>query len=250
MKNQEIPSKIFDRIKKMIAHKESAEKIGSIHEAEVFAATIQKLLDQYNLSLGDITVEERMEDFISEDMNHMIPSVGGNTQHDIMRAIAKHNYCRVYLNKGRNGKSYGMTIVGSKENIEVCKYIYNSVKPVFMSIGKDKWKEARERGLFDKGLDTYLRAFLVGCARGLDTKLQEEKNQNIKDEAQLYGLIKVNDAALQQFVDEKFGKIKTVKGKGVSDGGAFHQGVKTGKNVRINKGVEMKSKPVERKLLN
>ena len=52
-------NKILEKIKKLIRHKESAEKIGSISEAEAFAVKIQKLLNEYNISLSDIDLEER-----------------------------------------------------------------------------------------------------------------------------------------------------------------------------------------------
>lgn len=239
---------VMAKIAKLIKSKESFEKMGSINEAETFAAKIQSLLDEHNLSMGEISIEERMEEFTKESMNHMIPSVGGNTAYDIMRAIAKHNYCRVYLRTTSTNKVLKMSIYGSKENIEVCKYIYNSVKPVFMKVGKDKFKEAVEKYGYKKGLDTYLRAFLIGCGVGLDKKLEAEKQVSISKNVGLSGLIKVNDSALKQWIEDMNGPSKKIGGKKVNDN-IFQQGVKTGKNVQIHKAVDGKTSKPTRKLI-
>ena len=51
-------SKITETIKKIQAHAESAKQIGNAEEAATFAAMVQKLLRQHQLSMTDIQFEE------------------------------------------------------------------------------------------------------------------------------------------------------------------------------------------------
>lgn len=46
--------KILEKLRKMVAHAESASAIGSTAEAEAFGAKIQSLLDEHNLSMDDV----------------------------------------------------------------------------------------------------------------------------------------------------------------------------------------------------
>lgn len=48
------PKKILDLLQKLVAHAESATKIGNEEEAKTFAAKIQELLGKYKLSMADV----------------------------------------------------------------------------------------------------------------------------------------------------------------------------------------------------
>lgn len=62
-------SKILDKIRKLIEHERSARSIGSIHEAALFAAKIQELLDQYNLQMSDVDYQEARSNVNSEQIH-------------------------------------------------------------------------------------------------------------------------------------------------------------------------------------
>jgi hypothetical protein len=55
---QQKQAKIIDRLKKMLTHEASARELGSIGEAENFAAKIQEFLVKYNLSRTDVEIQE------------------------------------------------------------------------------------------------------------------------------------------------------------------------------------------------
>lgn len=242
-----VSEKILNRIKKLIKSQQSFADMGSIEEANTFAGKIQDLLGEYNLSLGDISLEDRQNDVVQDRMEHTIPSVGGYVFIDIMTAIAKHNFCRVYKHWDIKSKER-LIIIGSPENIEICKYILSTIMPIFKRVGNETYKKIKKEG-YTKGLDTFLRSYYTGCRVGLDKKLTAEKEVSIKNSGQLAGLVKVNDAALVNFINEKWGGIKKGSKKSIGSAAAFGVGIKTGKNVQINKGVSG-SKPISRKLLN
>lgn len=215
---------IIEKIKKLILHQKSAEEIGSLKEAEAFASKVQKLLNQYNISLEEISFEDLKESVIRVWMDCKIKSVSDTLGYFIMHPIAKYNWCRVY--SGGKGK---MCIVGTKENIEICEMIYNIVIPIFVSVGKKLHKESGSR----KGLDTFQREFLNGCAKGLGEKFKAEQQTFILENVKSDGLILRNDKAVAEYVEEKMNVGKSKK-RSVPNTGVYQQGVTTGKNTSIN----------------
>ena len=48
--------KLYDKLRKLLALKDSALEVGSIGEAEAAAAAVQRLLREYNLSEDEIPI--------------------------------------------------------------------------------------------------------------------------------------------------------------------------------------------------
>jgi hypothetical protein len=252
---------ILDKIKKLMAHQSSALEMGSIAEAEAFATKIQNLLNKYNISVNQIQVDKEDNEVMDAEFALKIPSVGSRTNFWIYSAIARTNWCKAYIiGKGKNNK---MIIIGTAQNIEMCKYIHSVVTPVFLRVGKKKYKEEYLPSVMvyttPVGLDTYLRTFIRGCADGLYEKLRAEMEKFVKENsteeavAELgctaLSIVRGNEIALTQFVSKKYGESgRSSSTKSSYAGGAYSQGVETGKNVGINKGVES-SKPIQRKMI-
>jgi hypothetical protein len=218
-------NKIIDKIKKLVAHQRSAEEIGSINESIAFAAKIQKLLNEHNIAMSEISFDELKESVIEEVLSAKIPSVSDTLGYFVMRPIAKYNWCRVYvIGKGRT------LIVGTPENVEVCKMIYEIVLPIFLKEGKRIFKEENRH----IGLDTFLREFIQGCANGLDFKLKTERAEFEAKNVTCTGLIIRNDKAVELYVEEKFGEVRGKK-KTVKQSKTWSKGFEVGKNVELNK---------------
>jgi hypothetical protein len=218
----------IEKIKKLILHQQSAEEIGSLKEAEAFAAKIQNLLNKYNISLDQITFEELKDNVIKEWMSCKIKSVSDTLGYFIMHPIAKYNWCRVY-NAGKGN----MVLVGTPENIAICQMLYDLVIPMYVSIGKGKYKESGSK----KGLDTYLREFLQGCANGLEQKFKSEQQIFIQANSSTTGLIIRNDKAVEEYVKENM-RTTTSKRKAVPNTGAYTAGVVVEKNTNLGKQIE------------
>lgn len=246
--------KIIDKIRKLIKKSESARELGSIEEAEAFAQKAQQMLQQHNLTKEHLTEKQAADEIIDVTMPSKVPGIGGRSSYWVMDAIAKFNWCKAYTyGKASSNK---MIIIGSPENIEVCKYIHSVVMVAFMNAGKKKYKEHKEFYLsMDEtpvGLDTYMRTFLKGCADGLRDKLSAESEKFKKSSNQANAIIRTNQIVVQNYVVAKWGG----EGKGRQAkfsnkaGDAYSQGKEIGKNVTITKGVETTSKPIVRKMLS
>lgn len=249
-------TKLLNKIKKLIRKSESAKEIGSIDEAEIFAAKVQNLLAKHNLDINNIDLShEEKEERIKHDYDKAYnESVGGNDKYNIMRVVAQFNFCHVYL--VGNQRTNKMLIVGTEENIEVCRYIHSVVYDTFLKESKRFYKRYKENEDYlaegrskPIGKDTFTRSFMVGCARGLKQKLQEEQEKFMDENPNGKALVKTNEVILKNYANDTFEWGKKKKGTKASNASAYRNGVKTGKNVNINKGVNSGSKPSKTKLL-
>lgn len=240
-------SKILDKIKKLVKKQQSAEELGSVKEAEIFAAKVQELLNKHNLSMSQLSKDKIQEEVTDNILKRKIPSIGGNSNMQILSAIARNNWCKVY--------SYGKAssnqciLIGSPENVEVVKYIASVVTPIFVRASKVAYQEYLADYGPVIGLDTYQRRFIMGAAEGLNDKLAAEKEKFVA-ENDCTALVRTNEVAITDYADKKYGSSskgrKTVTNRAAA--GAYDNGYKTGKNVSINKGVGT-TKPISRGLL-
>lgn len=247
--------KILEKIKKLINKSESAEKIGSIKEAEAFSAKVQELLAKYNLEMSQIDFTEKTEidNIVEENMKRWFSNIGGDSSYDVMRVVAEFNWCRVY-NFGNHSHNL-MRIIGKPENVEVCKFIHDICCKVFIAESRVAYKNyvKNEEYLMDGvrkpvAWDTYARTFLKGCSKGLRVKLESEQERFKNENEGAYGLIKVNDAALVEYAT----KWKSRRGRATSVsriGDAYNKGVNVGRNVSINKGLKTNSSTSNKEIL-
>lgn len=236
-------NKILDKLRKLLLHKQSAEEIGSTAEAEAFAIKIQKLLNEYNLSLSDIDLEDRKTNIVREKgLDAKSKGFKGRSSYLVMNVIAKHNWCRAYSTGFANTGI--MSIIGSKENVEICKYLHSILYPLSVKLGRKEYNDflkndvSLKLGLIKKpSRGKYLRAFINGFADGLSVKFQEEKNKFKVEYTGASSLIVCNDKMLAEFEQKEIGKINTFKTKISKVGNANAKGFEAGKNVDITKGI-------------
>ena len=248
--------KVIDKIVKLMKKAESAKELGSISEAEAFAEKAQKMLADYNLSRKDLTQKEAEAEVIHDQMPAKVPGIGGKSSYNVMSVIAYYNWCRVYtMGKTSDNK---MIIVGSPENIEVCKYIHSVVMNVLMYVGKVEYKGYKDNFVpfsgsnqaKPVGFDTYMRTFFLGAAKGLREKLEAERVRMMESNPNSGAIVLVNEGAIELYVNQKWGGAgygrKTRYGEA---GGAYGKGRSAGSSVQIAKGIQQ-SKPIQRKMLN
>lgn len=212
-----------------------------------------RLLTQYNLTIGDVSQEEQDRDVVKESVMscYRFKSIGGDWEFRLMFVVCKWNFCKVF----RYGKTKdkNMIFFGKAENMETVKWLYNMLCERFVSFGKARYKQYQETEDYlvkPIGLDTYLRRYLEGCAKGLDAKFQEEADrEKIQNEdkdkdkdkdysAKVTALVVRNGAEIDKYVGEKFGGYQ--KGRAMPSAkrdSCFTYGFKDDKNTQINKQV-------------
>lgn len=235
-------NKILEKLRKLLLHKESAEQIGSSAEAEAFALKIQKLLNQYNLSLSDIDLEERKNNMVREKgLDAKSKGFKGRSSYIVMDVIAKNNWCKAY-STGLSSTGL-MSIIGSKENVEVCKYLHSILFPLSVKLGKKEYAKFIKNdfgvliGAIKPSRGKYMRAFIDGFASGLSVKFMTEKKKFEEENPTGSSLIVCNEQALMEFQNKVVGEVKTFKTKVSQVGDANFKGFEAGKNADFTKGL-------------
>lgn len=251
-------NKMLDKIKKLVNKQNSASELGNIAEAETFAQKVQELLAKYNLDMADIKTDEELADEIGLENTFkvMYPTIGGQSAYDVLRVIARFNFCRAFI-QGNRSNNIGV-LAGTKENIEVVRYINDIVSKIFIEESKRHYKNyvRNEDYLMDGkikpvGYDTFARTFIRGAAIGLSEKLEAEQEKFKSQNSKSTDLVVTNKLILNNFL-QKHGNIKkSASGRVSDDGGAYGKGKKVGRTVEVNKGLGSKeSKPITRKQLS
>lgn len=123
-----VPQGILERIKKLMAHEQSARTIGSIKEAEAFAAKVQAMMDEYKLGMSDVEFAEREQtepiawQWVGQtDSDFPYRDSRRQWQVRLGQSIAYVNGCHACLASGR---SNGIAFIGRTSDREYCKVLF------------------------------------------------------------------------------------------------------------------------------
>ena len=221
--------KIKSRIEKMLRKAESAKEIGSLHEAEVFAKTANKLLMEYNLSMSDINLGENKQNINDFGLELKYNKTDGDWMVRLYHTIAKFNLCKVI----RIGKTTKIVIIGEKYNVDLVMFISSQLVHVIKSLCSQRWKEYNG---FEKK-NTFKRGYYSGAVVGLYSKLREQQEELNREVVGVTALIKTNEVAIQEKVSQMFNNIKQGKSKKLSGNDGQTMGRIDGRNLQINKGI-------------
>lgn len=230
---------VMRKLRKLKALYEGAQKINSEGEAQNAAHLIQKLLTEYNLSMEQVDMKEPEADpILKEDVSGFTyKSIGGDWEMYLTSVLCRHNFCRCL----QYGTIHKLVIVGKRENIETVKWLRDMLSERYVNFSKAKYKEYIASGEYYKPMskDRYQRGYLKGCAAGLDAKLTEEekkdKEKDVEFGAKVTALVVRNDAAIEEFIANEWGKLGKSRRSGTRVSGAFYEGYEEGKKTEIYK---------------
>jgi hypothetical protein len=210
-------NRILQRIHKLLALAGSPER----HEAQAAAVAAQKLLLQYNLSLQNPSYSHRIVGPWRKRRDRWeLVLAGILTGHFFVEAIWLSSYSIKESNWGSE-----LELTGTHSNLEISAYVWDFL----VHAAEAEWSRYRAaRGIGNKDR----RSFLTGVMHGFRTKLEEQGRKNQQE-----GLILAKDVGLLDWYHRRHPKIQTRTSSGFDPNAAYQQGVETGKNVVLNKGV-------------
>lgn len=229
-------TKIIDKIRKLIAKQKSAEQIGSLKEAVIFAAKIQDLLTKYNLEIMDIGDAQEKLKMGRVNFNNVINRKNeGKWEPMLYGILANFNYCRVVVHT-INGKALSISMVGTKTNIEMVKFLGDQLQAKIRILEKVDWVEkgrhgGEKRGKFKKG-------FYLGAIKGIEFQLEKQRKAQITVQVKIDTLVVQTDKDLVNAIDKLFGPLKDSKEMKFSSGIGATMGNERGRNININKGID------------
>lgn len=232
--------KILEKIKKLLRLQNSAESLGNEGEAYAAANAVHRLLTTYNLSLGDISDEERetLNITASDEITYRSP-YGSQWKRNLLALITENNYCRALAIPS----CQHMIIVGQEDNVVVVKTLYDYLVSTFTILAPRRKAEfeyqLRQEGrrLTDGGKRKFLHSYFIGAVVGLQDNFESRKPTS--DET---GLMVCHTAAIEEFLGkDSFYIKKDFKGRKTKEDlmleGVLY-GQKDGQNISLNRQIQ------------
>lgn len=231
--------KIIDKLRKLLAHKESAEKIGSIQEAEAFAARISKLLSDYKLEMSNISSNQEVEENIEREFVDLeslgIPQTmrKDNLLVTLANIIAKANFC-LAVSLPKSNRFY---LIGKKTDKQIALYIFHLLYRASRDMAEAEYRREyykyKIRGEEDK-MKGFKKSYLHGFNLAIHERLRKQEVERTQEE----GLILKSELDKVIKWTNQHMKLKNVKSNlNLSNEAAKNKGYAYGKSVAINRAV-------------
>lgn len=217
--------KILDKLQKIKIHAESAQKIGSVEEAETFSRMLQQLLLKHKLEMTDLefTKEEKAEPVDRYLVNWRDVRVRQARIDWIERLagiVARAHFCRILIHP----KSSRITLVGRKTDAEVAEFMIVTLVRAAEGLAES------ERGVYKRefiqryptyqegngewvriGREGFRRSFLQSFTLRLHKRFQEERASQEGSTSTALARFNRAEAAVEDFMKQFTGKAGILK---------------------------------------
>lgn len=162
--------KILDRIRKLHAKAESAKAMGSMEEAQTFAARVSEMLAQHKLDLSDLEMTQlESREPIAE--GHMATGMGNKRVawvEALVGTIARAHFCRIVVVP----RTSAVYVVGRKSDREIVEWMSGWMIPFVWELSHKEMMAARKR---EKAAGNYYgaRGFRTSFLNGFVTRMGE-----------------------------------------------------------------------------
>lgn len=230
-----IDPKVLERLQKLSA---LANDAGAAQgEIENATRMLQAMLDRHNLSMADIETKPATPEDVEEiRVNSINERRFFSWEFDLAVAIARGFNCEAL----RNGSGY-YRFFGLPHNVKIATEVFEIVRGKADTLATQTVKDyslvMSIKGYSPRDLKgvhslrTYRVSFLQGFAHGIYMALNTAKRAN---NAQVQGLVRVQNALVKSALETRLGKIGTFKGNSnPTNNGAWAQGFEKGKATEV-----------------
>lgn len=245
-----VEDKLITKIRKLILLSKHNE---NENEAALAAAKAQELLIMHNLSITEIEIEQHTEPEESITAQQYDHKKEGRKNEEKWRvllasAVARSNLCKViHIGGYRSSLSW----IGKPSNIEVAIYMYETLVSDIEFIADRRWKQVLmlreisevhpEINIFeDETLYTihgkeWKNNFYLGAVDAIDIRLKEGMSQ-LQENNNITALVTLNEAALDDFINNKWSKLRTYK-VNQGYGAGYRAGRAAGREIQFRRGI-------------
>ena len=230
-------NKIWDKIRKISALKQSATEIGEEGEAQAAAAAITRLLLKYDLSLDDIPDEEKTKNkIVLRDIDFRVSYDNLQWFSFLIGSVCNANSCQHFTGVKMSDKNKIVKVhkvVGREKNVEIVLYLVSFLSNHFLSAARKKRKISSY-----SSVQLFMKSFLLGCVFGLTKKLEQEKKSFTESEVTALTVRtsqEIDDFFKEQNLRITDGRKSTIR---ELDPSSFSDGVEVGKNTEISQGLD------------
>lgn len=233
--------RIISKLRKLIAHQESAEAIGSLAEAEAFSAKIQQLLIDHKLEAAQIgPMDDHDDEPVTEGAvgNYLDLRLKRRRiwwMEELAGLVARAHFCELLVAAGTST----VWFVGTASDRAITEYTYVSLCKAAIEICDREFKLARREGAETRA---FRRSFFDGFTYGIGQTLRKLRREADATESTAL-VLQRSDAAVQKYLDDKF---KGKRGSTIADIGqhssgfnlgAYSRGKRAGESTSIQRGV-------------
>ena len=211
--------KILDKLVKLQNSRQSEAELGNEAAAEAFAAMINKMLLEYELSPSDIDYARANDnDPIIELRTNMIgygiksAKTRVAWQEALAVSVADAHLCRILIRNSSNQ----IWFVGTKSHATVAEYVFGTMVPLIEKLSKkaelDYWKQTG----CGRGINNMARGFraswIEAFIRRIWERFREARQQAVAEAAAAHGtsqetsLIRLDGALIKvkKYIEDKF----------------------------------------------
>lgn len=241
-------SKILERIRKLHAKAESAKSIGSLAEAETFAAAVEKMLAKYKLDMAG--VELGVLDI--QDPLGMEPLRGDDTgmgrrhkrvawYEDLASAVARAHFCKILIVP----RSVTIYFVGRQSDRQVATYMFQILARTAQELCttayfKELYK-AKQAGHY--GTNNFKAGFYEGFVSRIDTRYAEMRRAEVTESSGMALVVQRSGAEVQKWVEDFLGDRKGKSAAELTRGGGGREGWAAGR--KAADGVNLSGKSMQ-----
>jgi hypothetical protein len=226
--------RLLDKLRKLVAHEESARKIDSIAEAEAFAAKIQLLLFEHKLSMSDVQAKEvnKTASLISED-GFVVDRLGGYGNFpkrwpyfvQLATGIAKAHFCGCMISQWAKR----IYFVGREEDRQVAIEMFRYLAILGIELGSKSWR------VYD-GYDerwAFLKSFYLGYVVAICSRYTRQAQSILDSDCRAIVLVRTSQDEIQDYMRER--TVKSKRGHHLSNSSldGYYSGRKAGDSVAL-----------------
>lgn len=203
--------KVLDKLAKMKAAQEGEAAIGNQAAADAFAAAINRMLLQHELSIEDIKIktdDDPIVELLVDLKKYNVPFVRTRVgwQEAIARIVANAHMCQFLVSTGTNY----ITFVGTKSHTAVAEYAYgvlvDSAARLSWNARNEWWK--KECGGVHLKSGNFRGAWLAGFVERIAQRFDEARRQEVREApiGSSQALMRIDQALVRakQHIAEKY----------------------------------------------
>ena len=206
--------KVINKLKKLIAHEESARAIGNVAEAEAFAQKIQEWLTTHNLSMSEVEIHAAQDSPIDgEPVQDELTNI--EDWHRVLLAnIARINGCHPLEHR------LGFQIVvGRQQDREIVINLYKYFEKLGEDLAEKFALAGQQHSIFSSELtdfysvsssffnsETRRNSFLLGFVASVSQRLEEINRKQTAESENTAALVFLSNREKENktWIDEKY----------------------------------------------
>lgn len=241
--------KVLDRVIKMMRSSQSEAQLGNTEAAEAFAAAVNRMLLEHELSMTDVEYARSADN--DPVVEIMVDLAGHNIkrtrtrsawQESLAAIVANAHMCRFLVQAGSNR----IWFVGTKAHAEVAEYVFGTLVPVVAKLSLNAydrfWVQCKAEDGHAGRAKGYREAWLAAFLQRIRERFEEARATVVAEGGSTalirlnQSLVKANDYMAAKF-NKPANKVAGLAGLSASNRDGARDGRAAADRIALNKGV-------------